>query len=283
VTQVARASRSHSGTAPDPVEWSVLEEIFIAIFGREARSLQTSLQTLQSVQALWVLANGDEHTATTLSEVAEAYSREETYQVRFSGRSERLEWCSFEYWPGGERPRAAAIVRGPPDEVDDMIAPVIAAFPVQRSVLFISWSGPLGKRVAEALRDLIEPKMPPGGEVFFSPEIPAGENPLKVMLDKNLKVADAHVAVVTPDAVESHWVIWEVAASWARRKTLIPLFVRLDPTEVKGPLQRLVDGVKLDNATQLTRAIDQLVSAVGGKSGSPLSAEDFTSLQQAAQ
>jgi hypothetical protein len=265
------------------VEWSVLEKIFIALFGREARSLKTYPETLQSVWARWVDANGVEHTATALSEVAEAYSRQETFGVTFSGRSERREMCSFEYWPGGE-PRARVIVQGPPEEVGAMIAPVRAAFPFQRSVLFISWSGSRSRRVAEVLRELIERRMPPGGEVFFSPAgIPAGENPLKVMLDRNLLVADAHIVVVTREAADSYWVSWEVASSWARGKTVIPLFVGVEPNEVERPLKHLVQGARLEDATELTRAIGELVSAVGGQADSPLSAEEFASLRQAAE
>jgi hypothetical protein len=216
--------------------------------------------------------------------VAGAYLQGETYLVTFSGRSERRELCSFEYWPGGE-PRAQAIVHGPPEDVEAMIAPVVAAFPFQRSVLFISRSnrGSRSHRVAEALMDLIKPKLPPGGEVFFSPEIRPGESPLNVMMDQNLLVADAHIAVVTRDAAKSHWVTWEVASSWARQKTVIPLFVGVEPKDVEGALRHLVQGVKLEDAKQLTRAIEELLSAVGGKVDSPLSAEEFAPLTRAAE
>jgi TIR domain len=282
MTPRARASRSYNGTAPEPVEWSVLDEIFVAIFGREARSLKTYPATLQSVWARWLDADRVEHTATTLSEVAGAYSREETYPVTFSGRSKHGEMCSFEYWPGGE-PRARLIVQGPPDEVDPMIAPVRAAFPFQRSVLFISWSRSRGRRVAEALRDLVKPRMPPAGEVFISPDIPPGANPQKVMIDQNLSATDAHIAVVTREAAKSHWVTWEVASSWARQKTVIPLFVGVHPNEIEGPLTLLIQGVELEDATQLTRAIKELVSAVGGNVETPLSEEEVALLQSAAE
>jgi hypothetical protein len=200
-----------------------------------------------------------------------------------SGRSKthHLE-CSFEYLPGAEPPLAQARVQGPPEEVDAMIAPVKAAFPFQRSVLFLSWGGAQSRRVAEALRDLLEPKVPPGADIFFSPEIRPGENPLEEMMDRNLRVADAHIVVVTPDAAKRHWVTWEVASSWGRQKPVIPLFVGVDPNKVEGPLQHLVQGVKLDDAKQLTRAIEVVVSAVGGQVDSPLSAEEFASLKRAA-
>jgi TIR domain len=264
------------------VEWSVLEKIFDAIFGREARSLKTYPEVVGGAWASWFDAEGVEHPATTLSDVAGPYIREETALVSFRGNSERLEWCSFNYWPGGE-PRAQAIVHGPPKEVEAMIAPVRAAFPFQRSVLFISWSKPRSRRVAEALKDVIQPRMPPAGEVFFSHAgITPGENPLKVMMDENLLVANAHVAVVTREAADSLWVTWEMAASWAREKTVIPLFVGVEPHKVEGPLKHLVQGAELEDRTQLTRAIKKLVSAVGGNVDSSLSAEEFASLQRAA-
>jgi hypothetical protein len=265
------------------VEWSVLEKIFIAIFGHEARSLKTYPDTLQSVYASWVDADSVEHTATTLSEVEEAYRRQETAIVRFNGKSQRLEWCSFNYRPGGKPPRAAVDVRGPPGEVDAMIAPVEEAFPLQRSVLFLSWSGSRSRRVAEVLSNLLERKMPPGAEIFFSPEIRPGANPLKEMMDRNLLVADAHIVVVTREAGDAPWVTWEVASSWGRQKTVIPLFVGVDPNDVEGPLKHLVQGVKLEDRKQLTRAIEVLVSALGGTVDSPLSPEEVASLQHAAE
>jgi hypothetical protein len=214
--------------------------------------------------------------------VAGAYSLEETYQIRFSGRNEHLQWCSFEYWPGGE-PRVSAIVHGPPEEVEAMIAPVIAAFPLQRTVLFISWSGPQGKHVARVLKKVIAPKLPPAGEVFFSPEMAPGTNPLTEMLDHNLLQANAHIVLVTPPAARSPWVTWETAASWAWGKSVIPIFVGTEATDIGSPLRHLVQGVQLDDARGMERAIGEALSAVSAEARGSLSAVEHEALRQAAQ
>jgi hypothetical protein len=166
--------------------------------------------------------------------------------------------------------------------VDEMIAPVLAAFPLQRRDVFLSWSRAASRKVATALGDVIRARLPAAAEVFLSPDIPPGANPQKEMLDRNLLVADVHVVVLTKESAKSPWVIWETAASWGRRKPVIPVFVDVQPEEIDGPLAQLAQGVHLGDPKDLGRGLREVLDAVGGDVDQPLTAEEFESVRRAA-
>jgi TIR domain len=278
----ATAVRSYQGAAPEPVSWEVLVDIFDAVFGHDVRDLRRWPESYHHVFARWQDASGVDHEAATLSEVQEVYSSYQTARITFSGWRGDGKPCMFEYWPGGEQVRARAAVQAAPDVIEAMIAPVRAAFPLQRVVVFVSWSGPRGKRFGEAIRAVIAPRLPPAGEVFLSTRMRPGSPPLREMLERSLLFTDAHIVVVTPGAAKSPWVTWETAASWARGKIVIPIFVGTRPRDVCGPLTLVAQGVDVDDEEQLAQAIHEVLSAVGGTRGH-LSGDERELLRRAAQ
>ncbi len=163
-----------------------------------------------------------------------------------------------------------------------MIAPVRTAFPLTRRVVFLSWGGERSKLVADALRSVIEPRLPAGAEIFFSPQIRPGAAPLVEMLDKNLLGADVHVVVLTTESVQSPWVTWETASSWARGKAVIPVFVDISPGDVAGPLTLLAQGVYLDDLDAVGSAIGEILSAVDGDEHLLLTDDERGTLTRAA-
>ena len=132
---------------------------------------------------------------------------------------------------------------------------------------FLSWSSDRSRRGAEALRALIAPRLPTGGEVFFSLEMQPGAPALREMLDLNLRETDVHVVVVTRESAVSPWVIWETASSWGRGKTIVPFFVDVRPSEVAGPLRHVAQGVRVDDLRGLERGIRAVVEAADGTWG----------------
>jgi TIR domain-containing protein len=281
MSSAATAVRAYTGSAPEPVEWRVLEEIFDAIFGSDVRDLKRWPETMHEVHARWTDAAGVEHEAESLEAVREAYQGLETFRLSFSSWRADGKPCSFEHWPGVDA-RASVFVQGPPDEIDGIFAPVLAAFPLQRRVVFVSWSGEHSKRVADVLRVVIESRLPTGGEVFFSPRMRPGASPMQEMLERNLLATDAHVVVLTEESAKSPWVTWEAAASWARGKALVPIFVDVRPEDVNGPLKLLAQGVRLDEERELERGISEVLSAVGGHGDRPLSTDELASIRRAA-
>jgi hypothetical protein len=58
MSSAATAVRAYSGSAPEPVEWRVLEEIFDAIFGSDVRDLKSWPERMHHVAMLAVPVGG---------------------------------------------------------------------------------------------------------------------------------------------------------------------------------------------------------------------------------
>ncbi|MBI4697967.1 MAG: toll/interleukin-1 receptor domain-containing protein, partial [Nitrospirae bacterium] len=80
-------------------------------------------------------------------------------------------------------------------------------------------------------------------EVFVAKrDISSGDNPLKVMLDENLKAADAIIPICSRKAKNTSWVWWESASVWAKTGKIYPLFTNISADEFGGPLILVVQG-----------------------------------------
>ena len=252
------ARRFYEGLRQGPLAWPEFEGIFDILCGPDSHRLPSWPETPRTFWATWEDANRVEHTAESLKEIEEAYRAEAPAVVTFGFRGHDGKNVYFEYHP--ELGLARVRVAGPPVDVDAMIKPVEEAFPLQRRVVFISWSGERAKEVAEGLRDILLSKMPRGGEVFLSTWLAPGTPPLEGILD-NLLATDAHLAVITADSAKSAWVTWETSASWARGKPVVPVFVGVRPEEVPGPLTLVAQGVPIET---IGEAVATVLSAVGG-------------------
>lgn len=272
------ARRAWYGRAQEPVPWSSLEAVFDAIFGSDLHGLERYPASLHNVHASWTDADGVEHEAETLAEVQRAYLAERTARVSFSGWRGDGKPCEFEYQPAGPSgAEARAFVQAEPESGESMIAPVRSAFPIQRRVVFISWSGEVAESVAKTLRGILEPRMPSGGEVFLSTGLRPGSQPVRTMLD-TLLAADVQIPVLTQRSKERPWLLWETAASWARRVLVVPLLIDIEPHEMPGPMPHETQAVRLDHADQV---VEQVVEAVGG-TATKLSPEEREALHVAA-
>lgn len=80
-------------------------------------------------------------------------------------------------------------------------------------------------------------------EVFVAKrDVSSGDNPLKVMLDEKLKVADAIIPICSRKAKNTSWVWWESASVWAKSGKIYPLFTNISAGEFGGPLILVVQG-----------------------------------------
>jgi hypothetical protein len=80
-------------------------------------------------------------------------------------------------------------------------------------------------------------------EVFVAKrDISSGDNPLKVMLDEKLKLADAIIPICSRKAKNTSWVWWESASVWAKTGKIYPLFTNISAGEFGGPLILVVQG-----------------------------------------
>jgi hypothetical protein len=271
--------RTYQGYADAPVEWQDLLRIFDTLFGQDARHLKRYPEALDNASAYWVDRHGIQTRVTSLDELEAAYGEKETYAVIFSGGLAIGRTCDFTYHPGFVPPTAKLGVQADPGTAASILEVVQAVFPHQRQVVFISQSGQRSLAIGRAFINVLTPRLPPGTEVFISDAITPGTDPYEEMLERNLKVAKALIPILTKEAAESPWVIWETATVWALNGLTIPVFVDVQPRDIRWPIAIVRQGVRLDSRDHLDSAIVQVAKIAGKDTVQPLSDEEFNSLQ----
>ncbi|MHB8483880.1 MAG: TIR domain-containing protein [Nitrospiria bacterium] len=93
-----------------------------------------------------------------------------------------------------------------------------------------------------------------------------GDDPQKTMLERNLRNAEAIIALCSKDSKSSGWLWWETSSVWTRNKFVMPLFVDVSANEFGAPLAALVQGKSLFDIRELEEAIQKLRSTLGRQS-----------------
>lgn len=96
--------------------------------------------------------------------------------------------------------------------------------------------------------------------VFTNADLSAGEN-WQAKLERELKRADVFIAVLTPQAVSSNWVLQELGAAWSLEKPIIAVvtdFAMLDrfPIRLRG-----YQAFKIGDL-DTTKGLDRFVKAI---------------------
>jgi hypothetical protein len=126
----------------------------------------------------------------------------------------------------------------------------------QEPIIFLSWSGADSRAIAAVMHGILQTRLP-SCEIFFSPvSIDPGEDPMLEIFERNLLRAQVLVAILTEEASQSAWVIWEIASAWAREETwVVPLFVDVNPGDIPGPMSLKLQGMRLSERDEVDRAI----------------------------
>lgn len=104
--------------------------------------------------------------------------------------------------------------------------------------LFISWSGEFSKKIAEKL-SLWIPTIIQSVETFYSPDdIAKGEN-WGTQLDEALNACNFGIICLTPENIKAPWIHFEAGAlSKSMNSRISSILLRVDPSDLKGPLTR---------------------------------------------
>jgi hypothetical protein len=105
--------------------------------------------------------------------------------------------------------------------------------------VFISWSGDLSRRVAEALRQYL-PLMIQGVEAFMSKHDLESGTRWSLELAKELEASSFGILCLTPDNLDSNWMLFEAGAltKHVEGRVCGLLIGGLKPTDVAGPLSQ---------------------------------------------
>lgn len=118
---------------------------------------------------------------------------------------------------------------------------------------------------ARKLRNLLFQRA--NARVFTTEELSAGEK-WESKLRNELAAADVVVVLLTPNSVDSSWVLHEIGAAWALGKPIIPVVTRRDVlNKMPVPLEHakvveLKDLESSESAERFVREIEDSLAAV---------------------
>lgn len=273
-------TRRYIGRAQEPVDWEALVRIFDFLWGERARSLPKYPDVIGAVHGKWIDGNDAQHEAASLDEIEHAYKKFETASIVFSGSIERGPHSFFQYQPS----KAEAFIEvQAPDEAtaDQLIGSVSKVFPHTERYVFISYDTS-DYNMATFIAKVVERRMAPGINVFVAKrDIPAGANPLKIMLEEQLLRAEALLALCSSQSKSSPWLWWESSAVWAKGGLVIPLFVDLSPIEFDGPITLVCQGRSFFDVTELNSALNSLIARLcPGQTCEELTEQEVVELQK---
>jgi hypothetical protein len=126
--------------------------------------------------------------------------------------------------------------------------------------VFVSWSGDLSRRVAEALRDLF-PSVLQGLDMFMSKVDLASGVPWFGDIEHSLANSDFGIIVVTRENQERPWLLFEAGAlaKSLEKPRVTPLLVDLANADVRGPLSQFqMRSLRRDDISRLLSDLNDL-------------------------
>jgi hypothetical protein len=101
-------------------------------------------------------------------------------------------------------------------------------------------------------------------EVFVAKrDIASGADPLKTMLNENLRNADAIIPICSYKSKETPWLWWESASVWAKTGNVHPLFTNISANVFGGPLTLVVQGKEFFTKQEFFQTIGTLCKNIG--------------------
>jgi hypothetical protein len=131
--------------------------------------------------------------------------------------------------------------------------------------VFISWSGPRSRAVAEALNDWLR-RVIQAVKPFYSPEIEKGAK-WSSEVDEALEGTRFGIICLTPDNLQSPWIHYEAGALSKTKDALIWTFLHgLTPGDVPPPLGKFQHTVaEKPDVLLLLKTINSRLADVGGE------------------
>ncbi len=128
--------------------------------------------------------------------------------------------------------------------------------------VFISWSGELSKVIAETFRQWI-PGVIQAVKPYYSPDDITKGTRWNSEISKELEVSKIGIICLTPDNLESPWIMFESGALAKNidKSKVVPVLFKVDPSDVKGPLVQF-QAAKF-NKTDIKRLVNMINDELG--------------------
>jgi hypothetical protein len=219
-----------------------LLQLFDKLWGKESRELPKYPKVIGGISAFWRGSDGVKHNVSNVGELIKAYEQKITYDVHIEGKINENPRCLLVYVPA--KKEAVFQVTASTEEIaNEYIGYVKEMFPdEEKPIVFISYASE-ELALADFIRDVIARWTEGKVEVFVAKrDIPAGDNPLKIMMEDKLKHAQAIIPICSVKSKISPWLWWESAAVWAKDKKVYPLFTNISANDFGVPLTLVSQG-----------------------------------------
>ncbi len=254
---------SYIGFSPEILTSDQLFEIFDQTWGKEFQGFPGYPHVIGGITAYWHSADGIKHTVSSLAELIQAYKQELTYDICISGTTNNSPRCTFIYTPF-KKEGLIRVTSQTKEIAEEKIRYIKERCPIQQlPIIFISYASEelaLADFIKKILRKFTQDK----AEIFIARRsIQPGDDPLKIMLETNLKNAEAIIPICSRLAQESSWVWWESAAVWGRGFKIYPMYTNISPTEFGSPLNLVTQGITLFDSTDLLSSCKKICEQFG--------------------
>lgn len=235
-------SVSYIGFSKEILPPVMVLKLFDSLWGEDSRKLPAYPEVIGKISASWHSADGNLHQVGHIDELIEAYKKEITYDINIGGSINNRPRLLFNYIPAHKK--ATCVITAKTEEIaNQYLSKVKDMFPIQEiPIVFISYAAEelaLADFIRGVVNRLADGKM----EAFVAKrDIPAGDNPLKTMMEEKLKHAKAIIPICSVKSKMSSWVWWESAAVWAKDRKVYPLFTNIPAGDFGAPLTLVSQG-----------------------------------------
>ena len=103
--------------------------------------------------------------------------------------------------------------------------------------IFISWSGALSKKIAEAIREWI-PCVVQAAKPYYSPDDILKGQRWSAEIAEKLEHSQVGIFIITPENINAPWIMFEAGAISKNIGTasVCPILFNVSPTDIQGPL-----------------------------------------------
>ena len=233
---------SYCGLSEETLTSSQVIDIFDRLWGEPNRAFPRFPKVIGGISAFWRSADANKHHVSSIAELIEAYEQQLTYDIHISGAVDNNPRCTFVYIPA-KKEGFIQVTATTNELVEEKLKVVKEMCPKQeKPVVFISYANK-ELALADFIKKVLKRIAGDHLEIFIANrDIPPGDNPLKVMMEEKLKLAQAIIPICSYLAKTSSWVSWESAAVWARGYKVYPLCSNISLGDFGAPLSLVTQG-----------------------------------------
>jgi hypothetical protein len=132
-----------------------------------------------------------------------------------------------------------------------------------RAAIFISWSGDMSKQVAQALRELLKGAIQTANPWLSDPDIERGAR-WRTEIEAALEGALAGLIVLTPENLNSPWLLFEAGALSKKNDRVYTYLFNLKKSQVKDPLAQFqATSSCKDETLEMLKSINRKLDEMG--------------------